>query len=243
MLQPWTPCLPIRGGKLHSSKDFSTSNPQLSFICTSNSLANNKVNNTSSTNSLNSSFIWREATPNNFNLYSTSVSSLNAVPTALPSNYRHSVDTNRFDEWSSVSEEKSLGKKSSRHKAMPSYENACMIPLLPRRRNEQVRIVKSSQPSIYSSNIAKRCSSSNDASKGVDMTPYVLYDRRTNRSFEAPSRDTTAIATSGHLRRSTPHLVNDDDNDKNNAHSNRHSTTWCCGNFMMKQWKKINNYD
>uniref|UniRef100_A0A1I8NEC3 Rho guanine nucleotide exchange factor 7 n=1 Tax=Musca domestica TaxID=7370 RepID=A0A1I8NEC3_MUSDO len=81
-LQPWTPCLPIRGGKLKTSKHFSTSNPHLPFLCNTGvqfpgSAGNVTHRQNSSTSSLNSSFIWREASPNNFNLYSSSISSLN----------------------------------------------------------------------------------------------------------------------------------------------------------------------
>lgn len=75
-LQQWTPCLPIRGGKLKASKPFSTSNPQLPFICPTSSYGAAAPN--QSLNSLNSSFIWREATPNNFNMYSSSIPSLNS---------------------------------------------------------------------------------------------------------------------------------------------------------------------
>lgn len=77
-LQQWTPCLPIRGGKLKASKPFSTSNPQLPFICPTSSTSNYAGPPNQSLNSLNSSFIWREATPNNFNLYSASIPSLNS---------------------------------------------------------------------------------------------------------------------------------------------------------------------
>uniref|UniRef100_A0A1I8Q7B6 Rho guanine nucleotide exchange factor 7 n=1 Tax=Stomoxys calcitrans TaxID=35570 RepID=A0A1I8Q7B6_STOCA len=80
-LQPWTPCLPIRGGKLKTSKHFSTSNPHLPFLCNTGVQfpgAANVSHKQNSTSSLNSSFIWREASPNNFNLYSSSISSLNA---------------------------------------------------------------------------------------------------------------------------------------------------------------------
>lgn len=76
-LQPWTPCLPIRGGKLKESKPFSTSNPQLPFICPNYGGTHQQPPN-QSLNSLNSSYIWREATPNNFNLYSASIPSLNS---------------------------------------------------------------------------------------------------------------------------------------------------------------------
>nr|XP_040230696.2 rho guanine nucleotide exchange factor 7 isoform X5 [Anopheles coluzzii] len=81
-LLPWTPCLPIRGGKLKTSKHFSSSNPQLPFTCSSLSsylpsgggIKNSRTH--TSTNSINSSHIWREASPNSFNLYAASIATL-----------------------------------------------------------------------------------------------------------------------------------------------------------------------
>lgn len=258
-LQPFTPCLPIRGGKLRTAKNQSTSNPQLSFSsCTSNAyIQNNRTGNTSC-NSLNSSYIWREASPNNFNLYSTSVSSLNAatgnvsLPTsASNSPYRYSIASNsRSPEWRSVSEEKAIAtnKKSlaSKFKGVSHYENVYMTPLLPHRKNKNpIKIVKTSHENVYMQNVGRRLSNETDLSD--DPMPYGLYDRRTNRSFEAPSRDMIrAIDTNNvHLRRSTPHLLSDDiyGDAEHKRKSKRHSATWCCGNFMMKQWKKVHQYD
>lgn len=252
--------MPIRGGKLRTTKNYSTSNPQLSFSsCTSAQfLHNNRTGNTSS-NSLNSSYIWREASPNNFNLYSTSISSLNAqaIHSSLPpsssnSPYRYSIgsNNNRSPEWRSASEEKTAIKKLvNKYKGgATNYENVYMAPLLPQRKNKNpIKIVKNSQENIYMQNIGRRLS--NDTDLSDDPLPYGLYDRRANRSFETPNRDfvTRNPETNNlHLRRSTPHLLSDDmyDTETENAtsKSNRHSNTWCCGNFM-KQWKKVHQYD
>lgn len=247
--------MPIRGGKLKTSKNYSTSNPQLTLSSyTSNScLHNNRTGNTSN-NSLNSSYIWREASPNNFNLYSTSVSSLNAAaaiaslpPSASNSPYRYSIGSNsRSPEWRSVSEEKATSKKSSnKYKAGSHYENVYVTPLLPHRKHKHpIKIIKSSHENMR--NIGRRLS--NDTDLSDDQMPYGLYDRRTNRSFETPSRisvNNRSHDSNGlHLRRSTPHLLSDDMYAEENARkSNRHSATWCCGNFMLKQWKKVHQYD
>lgn len=257
-LQPWTPCLPIRGGKLKTAKNYSTSNPQLSFSsCASNAYMHNNRTGNTSCNSLNSSYIWREASPNNFNMYSNSVASLNAagahvsLPTsASNSPYRYSIGSNsRSPEFRSVSEEKTTNKKSlaSKFKASSHYENVYMTPLLPQRKNKNpVRIVKkNSQENVYMQSVGRRLS--NDTDLSDDPMPYGLYDRRTNRSFDAPSRDMVKPIESANvqLRRSTPHLLSDDiyvDADQNRK-SKRHSATWCCGNFMLKQWKKVHQYD
>lgn len=219
---------------------------------------NNRTGNTSC-NSLNSSYIWREASPNNFNMYSTSASSLNAahhgnisLPTsASNSPYRYSIGSNsRSPEFRSVSEEKATtttNKKSlaSKFKGSSHYENVYMSPLLPNRKKPPIKIVKNSQENVYMQAVGRRLSNETDLSD--DRMPYGLYDRRTNRSFEAPSRDMIhAIDPNNvHLRRSTPHLISDDiyaDNEQTRK-SKRHSATWCCGNFMMKQWKKVHQYD
>ncbi|XP_063699124.1 rho guanine nucleotide exchange factor 7 isoform X2 [Culicoides brevitarsis] len=75
-LQPFTPVLPIRGGKLKATKSFSSSNPQLPFNTCVPPPQNASIH--SSKNSIfGSSVIWREASPNNFHIYSASISSLN----------------------------------------------------------------------------------------------------------------------------------------------------------------------
>ncbi|XP_038113354.1 rho guanine nucleotide exchange factor 7 isoform X4 [Culex quinquefasciatus] len=122
-LQPWAPVLPIRGGKLKTSRHFSSSNPQLPFTCSSlssyltNPAAGSKhgqnSHNTASTNSINTSHIWREASPNNFNMYSASICSLNSSAAAAaaancrpgPAS-RYSVGGYGSTEWRSHSEEK-----------------------------------------------------------------------------------------------------------------------------------------
>uniref|UniRef100_A0A182W9U9 DH domain-containing protein n=1 Tax=Anopheles minimus TaxID=112268 RepID=A0A182W9U9_9DIPT len=94
-LLPWTPCLPIRGGKLKTSKHFSSSNPQLPFTCSSLSsylptgggIKNSRTH--TSTNSINSSHIWREASPNSFNLYAASIATLNTANGGVQQSPQH----------------------------------------------------------------------------------------------------------------------------------------------------------
>lgn len=121
-----------------------------------------------------------------------------------------------------------------------------MAPLLPSRKHKHpIKIVKNSHENIYLQNVGKRLS--NDNLLADDHMPYGLYDRRVNRSFETPSHDMLVRdndTTATQLRRSTPHLLSDDMyTEENRNKSNRHSATWCCGNFMMKQWKKVHQYD
>lgn len=249
-LQPWTPCLPIRGGKLKTSKNHSNSNPHLStFVCPSQAFSPNKRSN-ASTNSLNTSFIWREASPNNFNLYSSSVSSLNA------SMYRYSLGGHTGSpEWRAMSEEKAINRKTYGKIKTPSqYENVSMsssasaaAPLLPGRRNKPpVKISKAS--SVEGRRYSRSTSRERyDYGSSGFRNNDGLYDKRINRSFETPPREPLAQTASA-LRRSTPHLVSDDayqdhHDEHTNAHAHRNSATWCCGKFMSKQWKKLNNYD
>lgn len=185
-----------------------------------------------------------------------------SLPTSISNSpYRYSIGSNsRSPEWRSVSEEKSTPavaavaqKKSFASKFKPSsstsnYENVCYVtPLLPQRKNKNpIKIVKTSQENVHMQNVGRRLSNETDLSD--DHMPYGLYDRRTNRSFEAPSRDMihrTIGTTNGPLRRSTPHLLSDDiyADTEQSRKSKRHSATWCCGNFMLKQWKKVHQYD
>ena len=67
----------------------------------------------------------------------------------------------------------------------------------------------------------------------------ILYDRRLNRSFESPSSFKSST-----LLRSTPHLPGAEDCTsarETNRESRGHSGSWCCGNFVMKQWRKIHS--
>ncbi|XP_049536510.1 uncharacterized protein LOC125951605 isoform X1 [Anopheles darlingi] len=126
-LLPWTPCLPIRGGKLKTSKHFSSSNPQLPFTCSSLSsylptgggggIKNSRTH--TSTNSINSSHIWREANPNSFNLYAASIATLNSGQQQFQQQHhqqqqkqkraRYSIGGYGSTEWRSNSEESNRG--------------------------------------------------------------------------------------------------------------------------------------
>lgn len=306
VLQPWTPCLPIRGGKLKTSKYYSTSNPQLPYACSGlaagctgssscnhhyhhqpqNVHANHQPNNTCSSSSLNSSYIWREASPSNFNVYSASVSSLNTA-------YRYSAlngcggggggsgcgpNTGSPPEWQPL--QQSSPNRSFmaqlKNKTISNYENVCMTPLLPIRKHKQTQHIKVWNKSAAAAAAAAASTSaplmpprgrSNSPipqtspscmlSGGGGTGGRLLYDRRTNRSFEAPGEvsDRHQHYKIGPLRRSTPHLASGDGgfdganvgglttSAASTSPSNRHSATWCCGNFVLKQWRKMNNYD
>lgn len=234
-LQPWTPCLPIRGGKLKSSKMVSTSNPQLPFICTS-------TNNSSS--SLNSSYIWREASPNNFNMYSASVSSLNT-------SYRYSLSGAGKQEWRAASEEKRTtrsGIPKYDYKPGSNYDN---IYVNSSTVNTPLLTTVKHKTKIWKSNQTQRKPSFQQLQQQdtEQQQQQLLYDRRLNRSFEAPQGYVKSIKNS-QLRRSTPHLAGSDEmmsttTQTTNHPISRNSTTssWCCGNFVLKQWRKVNNYD
>ncbi|XP_012159118.1 rho guanine nucleotide exchange factor 7 isoform X3 [Ceratitis capitata] len=199
-LQPWTPCLPIRGGKLQTSKPFSTSNPQLPHLCNTGapfpgkSGANNQQN---STNSLNSSYIWREASPNNFNLYSSSVSSLNATTTGMAggvnaSGYRYSLSGAASNASSSgpsslpiyeraLSEERATRKSLNRMKSGfgSGYDNIFMTPLLPRKNKPAPKLVKNSyqthqrSPPLTSTTAMRHRSDS----ERLDSTPLTITEQ------------------------------------------------------------------
>lgn len=268
MLQPWTPCLPIRGGKLKTSKNYSTSNPQLPFMCSSGSFLFNPNNNNISTanhhqqnfphkmqhpnntssSSLNSSYIWREASPTNCNLYSASVSSLNTA-------YRHSLG--HHNTGSPIPEDKAIwsnkmafmSQLKNKSTTTTNNENVYMTPLLPIRKHKQSQHIKVWNKSATCSQSGSGTVVAGNRVRSDSPTAPVamatgsrckfdgLYDRRINRSFEAPPTPEHKV---GPLRRSTPHLVSDD---MQTDSASRHSATWCCGNFVLKQWRKINNYD
>lgn len=243
-LQPWTPCLPIRGGKLKSSKNFSSSNPQLPFICTS---TNSYLRNNSSS-SLNSSYIWREANPNNFNMYSTSVSSLNT-------SYRYSLGGSGVSEWRANSEERSPRQGTPnkyKYKASSNYDNlysnSCTTPLLTRKKHSpQSKIWKNSNQSPQN-NVKWQQQQQQSSQHQIQSQDYYqqkqqppLYDRRLNRSFEAPQELTRNISKMTPLRRSTPHLPGEDLHQSIPTTRNSSTSSWCCGNFVMKQWRKVHN--
>ncbi|KAI8114953.1 Rho guanine nucleotide exchange factor 7 [Lucilia cuprina] len=210
-LQPWTPCLPIRGGKLKTSKHFSTSNPHLPFLCNTGVQfpgATNVNNKQNSTSSLNSSYIWREASPNNFNLYSSSISSLNAtgyrysltgstgaggVAAGAGGPVNNAINTSSGAsglDYRALSEERATRKSLNRLKSGfgSGYDNIFMTPLMPRKNKGSPKIVKNSasyqRPPTPVRNLSEdRQSSTSSVNKQLPNHPG-LYDRRLNRSFE-----------------------------------------------------------
>lgn len=289
-----------------------------------------------SSGSLNSSFIWREANPNNFNVYSASVASLNSAYSRYspqmpphqqhqqqPPHYHHhqqqqyqpyQAATHVADSPTLPHSTANTPRKTSlyhqlKQKTASNYEAMHLTPLLPVRssRHNKPTIVAGApgsagtkmwrqtsmaQPSTVAT--ASSSSTSSAAAMGGNQphqprqrsdsptpepsssaalfcgagptTPLLvghhfvrvggLYDRRVNRSFEAPPPPELKL---GPLRRSTPHLAADDvmaggggGGAKTGAAGGgaaadgstaRHSATWCCGNFVLKQWRKMHNYD
>lgn len=340
-LQPWTPCLPIRGGKLKTSKAFSTSNPQLPFIANQQQQQQQQHSHHQqqqqqhaqqqhqlqqqhaqqqqqqqqrqhSAGSLNSSFIWREASPNSFNLYSSSVgSALNAAP-----GQRYSVSGGAAtiagmgagsagvgaspsikDYQRALSEERATRKSLNRLKSGfgSGYDNVCTSPLLPRKSKPTPKLL--AQQAAAAAGGYQRGGAAGAGAGGATTTTIVkpnpgqhpgLYDRRLNRSFETSSSHRYAGFGAGYLmncggalrtstlQRSTPQLAaggersDDSDVERGGEHgctallrngssagvgagggagtlelnpdgTKRQSGSWCCGNFVMKQWRKINH--
>ncbi|KAL9925999.1 rho guanine nucleotide exchange factor 7 isoform X2 [Glossina fuscipes] len=252
VLQPWTPCLPIRGGKLKTSKPFSTSNPQLPFLCSTgvpfpgSSGASNQQN---STNSLNSSYIWREASPNNFNLYSSSISSLNAA------GYRYSLSGSAGTgpsgnantslgvlDYRALSEERATRKSLNRLKSGfgSGYDNIFMTPLLPRKNKTSPKIIKNNCQGQKRPPNIRQYSEEQPASAAHPG----LYDRRLNRSFESGSSNRYAGYGGGYMlgyglkstaiRRSTPHLTGDEALDDSDDVDGRHSIQKACTTALLK---------
>ncbi|XP_033249723.1 rho guanine nucleotide exchange factor 7 isoform X3 [Drosophila miranda] len=248
VLQPWTPCLPIRGGKLKTSKTFSTSNPQLPFIANATYLnqaqhqqqqqhqhhqQQQQQSRQHSAGSLNSSFIWREASPNNFNLYSSSVSSsLNAAP-----GQRYSItgagggSPSIKDYQRALSEERATRKSLNRLKSGfgSGYDNVCTSPLLPRKNKPAPKLVaqQSYQRSGGTTTIVKPNPDGTAAHPG-------LYDRRLNRSFETSTSHRYAGYGAGYLmncggalrtstlQRSTPQLAGAERSDDSDVERGDH---------------------
>lgn len=260
-LQPWTPCLPIRGGKLKTSKHFSSSNPQIPFTCSSISsylvnpaagIKSSKSHNTASTSSINTSHIWREATPNNFNLYSASISSL----TSSHCRGRYSVGGYGSTEWRSHSEEKpvtggGVGVTSSLKpfttpigRSGSNYDNIFMnnnanTPLLSRVSKQQTVWMNANQISRHRSSskemepIPRRESPPPPAPEGP-IIQQQLYDRRLNRSFET-AQGLGRNHKMSQMRRSTPQL-NGDEDDQLRDDMSRNSVS-CCNKLLMFYWQ------
>uniref|UniRef100_A0A336KRC5 CSON014074 protein n=1 Tax=Culicoides sonorensis TaxID=179676 RepID=A0A336KRC5_CULSO len=174
-LQPFTPVLPIRGGKLRATKSFSSSNPQLPFTCGSLSAYLSSNNNHTSSNSINSSHIWREATPNNFNMYSASISSLNTSyrsRNSIMDCYNTNTNTSKtFWRTRAASEERPTTIKA--FETQNNTSTSAGTPLLGRK-VKQVKIKK----------FATNLQSMNQVHQQIDHPG--LYDRKLNRSFEKP---------------------------------------------------------
>lgn len=251
-LQPFTPCLPIRGGKLQSSKHFSSSNPQLPYICSSlTSYINHQHQHAhSSPNpSINSSVVWREACPNNLNLYASSISSLSSSPYKS----RYSMGKNEFR---AASEERPPTYKAqppvdnntrfcgNLKKLSSNYDNHSGASSPVARRSTQNKFWSRSKSLTQQQ--AKQKQFNTIAANSRETSPF-LYDRRLNKSFETADRLLTenpkcqndkAMKNSIFRRSSTPqlHSLNYEGNNPRDSVT----STWCCGNFVFKQWKKIN---
>lgn len=84
-----------------------------------------------------------------------------------------------------------------------------------------------------------------------ETSPF-LYDRRLNKSFETPESfmddkekfsNEKGLKSSIFRRSSTPqlHNIHCDAGGHDNVRDSMNST-WCCGNFVVKQWKKMNQH-
>ncbi|KAL7010452.1 hypothetical protein ACKWTF_016957, partial [Chironomus riparius] len=253
LLQPFAPCLPIRGGKLQSSKHFSSSNPQLPYICSSlASFINNHHHHqhlsNSSSPSINSSVVWREVCPNNFNLYTSSISSLNSSPYKL----RYSTGKNEFRAASEERPPKGFidQKFHGNLKKIPSsYDNnntnsSANSPLISRKSSLQQNKIwgKSQSPTPQQ---MKQKQFNTIAVNSREKSPF-LYDRRLNKSFETANglltenmncHNDKGMKNSLFRRSSTPQLHSvyyDGNNPRDSV-----ASSWCCGNFVVKQWKKM----
>ncbi|KAG5675537.1 hypothetical protein PVAND_005433 [Polypedilum vanderplanki] len=260
-LQPFTPCLPIRDGKLQSSKHFSSSNPQLPYICSSISTYVNNYHHHQhlpnlSTPSINSSVIWREVCPNNFNLYASSISSLNSSPyksrysmgkeeiraasEERPPTYKGLTDNNNF---------KHLGTNFKKFPSNYDSQNLNNItansPLLARKSCFQQNKFWCKSQSPTPTQQARQKQFNTIASNSGEKSSF-LYDRRLNKSFEtanglltenANCQNDKSIKNSLFRRSSTPqlHSIYCEGNQRDSV-----TSSWCCGNFVLKQWKKMN---
>lgn len=158
-------------------------------------------------------------------MYSASVSSLNSP-------HRYSLGPNTGSpEWRPISND-----KTHRHKLMNSLKQKLSFnseslynqTLFDANKNKQ-------NYNRFWANVSPTKKLEQKSSKSKNNS-YGIYDRRLNRSFETPPKESKTAP----LRRSTPHLGIDETQPDNIS---RHSVTWCCGNFVIKQWRKMHNYD
>lgn len=171
--------------------------------------------------------------------------------------YRYSFGCGGITEWRSRNlDEKPTASSSNsspskfnnlKYKTSSNYDNlyqnstSCMTPLLTRKKFGSPNKIwrSSSNQSSPSTNLKKK--SSIIDKQQHHQSPPMLYDRRLNRSFEAPQGLSSKLNVT---RRSTPHLASGDiDDSRFHTTTSRSSSTtsWCCGNFMSKQWRKVHN--
>lgn len=255
-MQPFTPCLPIRGGKLQSSKHFSSSNPQLPYVCSSlSSYINHQHQHANSSSpSINSSVIWREVCPNNFNLYASSISSLSSSP------YKSRFSATGKNDLRAASEE-----RPPTYKAQPAVDNNTKFcgnlkkmssnydNHLSSGTNSPVVSRKTAQHKFWSKSQSSttqqvKQKQYNTIAANSRETSSFLYDRRLNKSFETANglsdenlrcQNEKAMKNSIFRRSSTPqlHSIYYDGNARDSV-----TSSWCCGNFVLKQWKKMNQH-
>lgn len=194
-------------------------------------------------------------------MYSTSVSSLNATP--IKSRY----SMNPKCDGRAVSEERppmynkpaAMGLKKNPSNYDNVYNSSPNSPLLLRKNAQQKFWSKSpsqSPPPMHPSSIAQRNYKQYNtiANKPKEKTSF-LYDRRLNKSFETANglmcenhNNNNIVKNSmkaSFRRSSTPQLNSteqtftrlDEPNTRNSV-----TSSWCCGNFVLKQWKKMNQY-
>lgn len=238
---------------MQSSKPFSSSNPQLPYICsTLSSYINHQHQHhaNSSSPSINSSMIWREVCPNNLNLYASSISSLSSSP------YKSRYSTAK-NEFRAASEE-----RPPTYKAQPPVDNNTRFCGNLKKMssnydnylnsgNNSPSVVRKSQHKFWSKSQSptpqqvKQKQFNTIAANSRETSPF-LYDRRLNKSFETANgllEDNTkcqnekGMKNSIFRRSSTPqlHSLYYEGNARDSV-----TSSWCCGNFVLKQWKKMN---
>jgi len=186
-------------------------------------------------------------------MYSSSVSSLN-------NSYRYSIAGGGagINQDARASSEEKTPKKSlvghykySKSPSSSNYDNmyissgGCTTPLLSRKNKQhqiQPKMCKPPIDTLQQHNLNIRKTKQQQQQEQQKQQPS-LYDRRLNRSFEA-AQGLVKTQKSAPLRRSTPHLFADDEQTQHkDSARNSATSSWCCGNFVLKQWRKMNNYD
>ena len=240
---------------MQSSKHFSSSNPQLPYICSSlTSYINHQHQHANSSSpSINSSVVWREACPNNFNMYASSISSLSSSP------YKSRYSMGKHD-FRATSEE-----RPPTYKAQPPVDNntkycgnlkklSSNYDIHLGARPHSPLIIRKSGPhkfwgksQLLTPQQTKQKQFNTITANSRETSPF-LYDRQLNKSFETANgllednikcQNEKGCKNSIFRRSSTPqlHSLYNDGNARDSV-----SSTWCCGNFVLKQWKKMNQH-